>query len=201
MKHPERSFTTLHIRNMVCDRCIRVVREELTTRGVDVRAVELGQAEVRFRHRRPGMEKVRETLQRNGLDLIDSRRLRIVEKVKTTVLDLVRRERSGNESAPRISRVVGDATGLDYHYVSSLFSSVEQITIERYAILQRVERIKELIVYDELTLSEIADRLGYSSAQHLSNQFRQVTGLTPTAFRSLRKPARTPLDRVHQTRR
>ena len=96
----------------------------------------------------------------------------------------------------KLSAILEEKTGLDYHYLSSLFSAVEGITIERYAILQRIERVKELLIYDEKSLSEIAFEMGYSSVQHLSQQFKKITGLTPSHFKQLKENKRKPLDKL-----
>jgi AraC family transcriptional regulator len=184
---------TLYVKNMVCDRCIRVVQQELERIGLDVRNVTLGEVTVTGTSRDLPMEQIRKTLEDNGFELIEDRRARIIEQLKLAILKLVRET---GDRRTKYSAFLSRELGLDYHYLSTLFSSVENVTIEQYIIRQRVERAKELLKYGELTLSEIAYNLGYSSVQHLSSQFKHITGLTPTAFKRMTFNMRTPLDRL-----
>lgn len=186
----------LTIRNMVCDRCIRVVRDELTALGLDVRRVELGEAEVAAGRMPVDLDRIRTMLQENGFELIEDRRRKTVETIKREIIDLVHHRSSSSGKRPKLSEHLAAALRQDYHTISVLFSSMEGITIEQFFIRQRIERVKELLKYGEQTLSEIAWELGYSSVQHLSNQFRQVTGMTPSAFRKLGKTSRIPIDKV-----
>lgn len=186
----------LAIRNMVCDRCIRVVRDELTALGLDVRRVELGEAEVADGRKPVDLDRVRSMLQDNGFELIEDRRRKTVETIKREIIGLVHHRSSSSGRRPRLSDHLAAALRQDYHTISVLFSSMEGITIEQFFIRQRIERVKELLKYGEQTLSEIAWELGYSSVQHLSNQFRQVTGMTPSAFRKLGKASRIAIDKV-----
>jgi AraC-like DNA-binding protein len=185
--------TTLFVKNMVCDRCIRVVTEELRNLGLDIRSVLLGEVVVTGESRDLPLDRIQHALRNNGFELIEDRRARIIEEIKRTVIRLIR---EGSERNRKYSVQLSEGLGLDYHYLSSLFSSVENVTIEHFVILQRIERAKELLKYGELTLSEIAVELGYRSVQHLSNQFKSVTGLTPTQFKRIAVNTRTPLDRV-----
>lgn len=189
------SATTLYIKNMVCDRCIRVVREELTKLKLDVRSVALGEVVLTGQANKLPMEKIRSVLRDNGFELIEDRKAKTIERVKLAILELVR---GGDEEEKRLkySEHLSEKLGLDYNYLSTLFSSVESVTIEQYIILQKIERVKELLKYGELTLTEIAYMLGYSSVQHLSNQFKHVTGLTPSDFKAMAAPARRPLDHI-----
>ncbi len=186
--------TTLHIKNMVCDRCIRVVREELEGLGLTVADVQLGRAEVLPPATGLDLDAVRYTLETNGFELLQDRQAQLVDRIKTTIIDLIR---SGGleELHLNYSDYISRQVGRSYSYLSTLFSQVENLTIEKYLIIQKIEKTKELLIYDELTLSEISYRLGYSSPQHLSGQFKAVTGLTPTAFRR-GKAKRRPLDQV-----
>lgn len=188
--------TVLSIRNMVCDRCIRVVRDELTDLGLDVRRVELGEAEVADGSKPVDLDRIRTMLQENGFELIEDRRRKTVETIKHEVIDLVHHRPAASGKRPKLSTHLASALKQDYHTISVLFSSMEGITIEQFFIRQRIERVKELLKYGEQTLSEIAWELGYSSVQHLSNQFRQVTGMTPSAFRKMGKASRIPIDKV-----
>jgi AraC-like DNA-binding protein len=188
--------TTLHIRNMVCDRCIRVVREELEALHIDIRRITLGEAMVAGKLSPERLREIREALERNGFELIEDRRVRTVERIKLAALKLARND--DPERKRTASAFIAAELGQDYHSLSTLFTSMESITIEQFIILQKIERVKELLKYGELTLSEIAYRLGYSSVAHLSNQFKKVTGMTPSQFKKMITSTRTPLDRVSQ---
>lgn len=186
---------TLSIKNMVCDRCIRVVREELENLGYEVTHIELGTAVIRTA--KPfDKAKVHSVLRKNGFELLDDRRSRQIEQIRTTIIDLIYSDIHAGASHPKFPQILEQKIGLDYNYLSTLFSSHQGVTIEKFIILQKIERVKELLKYDELTLSEIAFKLGYSSISHLSNQFKKVTGLSPTAFKKLTNPTRTPLDKI-----
>ncbi len=188
-------MTTLFIKNMVCNRCIRVVGEELAKLGYQVHRIVLGEADVSSK--KPiDKEKIRGVLEANGFELIEDRRVKLIERIKVLVLKLVQNDYAKNPITINSSDYLARELGHDYHYLSSLFSSVENITIEQYTILQRIERVKELIKYGDMTLSEIAYATGYSSVQHLSNQFRKVTGMTPSYFKRLKQSLRKPLDHV-----
>jgi AraC family transcriptional regulator len=185
---------TLYIRNMVCPRCIKVVRDELAALGLDVRSVVLG--EVVLGGTDLPMDSIRAVLEKNGFELIEDKRAKLIENIKHAVLKLVRNDYEKNPIRLKDSEFIAREVGRDYHSLSSLFSSVENITIERYLILQRIEYAKELLKYGDLTLSEISYKLGYSSVQHLSSQFKSVTGMTPSQFRAMGPQHRHPIDSV-----
>ena len=195
-RNPGAASTTLYIKNMVCDRCIRVVREELTKMKLDVRSVLLGEVVVGGAAKDLPMQNIKSMLDRNGFELIEDRNAKTIEHIKLAILKFVREDREKKDKKVKLSEYFSKELGLDYHTLSTLFSSVENVTIEQYVILQRIELVKELLKYGELTLSEIAYKLGYSSVQHLSNQFKSVTGFTPTSFRTLTGQQRKPIDRV-----
>lgn|SRR5690554_2760968 len=187
-------MTTLFIKNMVCNRCIMVVQSEMDKLGLNVRNIKLGEVALDgelSEGKKITLEKTLETL---GFELIDDRKSRIIEKIKATIIDLVHRQ--DNETKNNLSDVLSHELHHDYNYLSNLFSEVESTTIEKYFIAQKIERVKELLVYDELSLSEIALRLNYSSVAYLSNQFKKVTGLTPSHFKQIREHKRKPLDKV-----
>ena len=188
--------TTLFIRNMVCNRCIKVVSEELQQLGLDVRSISLGEAIVAGNAWGRMLQKVKWALERNGFELIEDKRIKTIERIKLAVLKLVRIEAPENEFSGKYSDYIARELGQDYQGLSTLFSSMESVTIEQYIILQKIERVKELLKYGELTLSEISYKLGYSSVQHLSNQFKKVTGLTPSRFKKMIENTRKPLDKV-----
>lgn len=192
--------TILYVKNMVCDRCIRVVREELSRLGHDVRRVDLGEVELAGSLAPDDVHAIKEMLIRNGFELIEDRNARLIEAIKTAIIRLVHR-RSDEPMAMKYSEYLAREVGRDYHSLSVLFSSVESLTIEQYIIRQKIERVKEFLKYGDHTLSEIAAMMRYSSVQHLSSQFKSVTGLTPGEFkkRALTQPAsvsRLPIDKV-----
>jgi AraC family transcriptional regulator len=190
------SHTTLYIKNMVCPRCIKVVREELTQLGLDVRNVALGEVELTGEAKKLPLEKIRHVLHENGFELIEDKRVKTIESIKHAVLKLVQNDYDKNPIRLKDSEFIAREVGQDYHSLSTLFSSVEGITIEQYTILQKIERVKELLKYGELSVSEIAYTMGYSSVAHVSNQFKKVTGMTPSQFKKLGATHRHPIDRV-----
>ena len=187
-------MATLFIKNMVCNRCIMAVQSEMDKLGLNVKNIKLGEVALNGEL----SEGKKRTLEKNlvalGFELIDDRKSRIIEKIKATFIDLVHGQ--DNEMKNNLSDVLSRELHLDYNYLSNLFSEVEGTTIEKYFIAQKIERVKELLVYDELSLSEIALRLNYSSVAYLSNQFKKVTGLTPSHFKQVKEDKRKPLDKV-----
>ncbi len=188
--------SVLLIKNMVCNRCIKVVKEELERLGLDVRSIVLGEVVVNGNKKDLPYDEIKKVLEENGFELIEDRKAKKIEQIKLIILDLVRRDDEKNPLNENYSDYIVEKTGMDYHYLSNLFSSVENITIEQYIILQKIERAKELLKYGELTLSEIAFKLGYSSVQHLSNQFKKITGLTASQFKNMTGNTRKPLDKI-----
>jgi len=188
---------TLHIKNMVCNRCIKVVKEEMEKLNYGVEKIELGEVVISSDKDKFNLEKIKESLEENGFELFDSRNANIIERIKILIINSIHHQSIESFSDNNLSKEIVSETGLSYQYVSSLFSSTEGITIEKFIISQKIEKVKELLVYDELTLSEIAYNLGYSSVQHLSNQFKKITGLTPTYFKQLKEKKRKPLDKIN----
>lgn len=178
---------------MVCDRCKRVVAEELEKLGYEVVEVGLGEAEIASDT--PDLPAIRQVLETNGFELLDDRKTKLIEQVKLAVIALIH-ERPRMDLHVNTSDYIAEKVGLDYNYLSTLFSSSEGITIEKYVILQRVEKVKELLVYNELNLKEIAFQLGYSSVAHLSSQFKKITGLTPSHFKQVKEQKRKTIDKV-----
>lgn len=185
---------TLHIKNMVCDRCILVVGDVLHRCGIEPVRITLGEAVVQGPLDKELLSVVRQALEALGFELLEDRRQVLLEQIKRAVIQWVR---AGEErSAMRFSEYLERRLGRDYSALSKLFSEACGTTLEKYLIAQKIERTKELLSDRELTLSEIADRLGYSSVAYLSAQFKQVTGMTPSRFREQKHPDRRPLDRV-----
>ena len=189
------STTTLYIKNMVCDRCIRVVREELEKIGLRVKTVQLGEVTLSGK-KAWNFKRINSLLERNGFELIEDKSVHIIEEMKSELITLIRRDHEEQPLKETYSAFLSKTLGRNYHSLSKLFSSIENITIEQFIILQKIERAKELLKYGELTLSEIAYKMGYSSVQHLSNQFKKVTGLTPSHFRKLPMQLRQPIDKL-----
>ena len=185
----------LRIKNMVCPRCIRVVKEELDNLGYKTTIERLGLAEIEYTGDQPDLDEITGVLDKNGFELLIDKNAKIIEKMKTLIIDLIYQDRLDNMSS-NLSDYLAQKLNHDYSFLSTLFSSVESITIEKYFILQKIERVKELLIYDELSLSEIAYRLGYSNVQYLSNQFKKITGMSPSRFKSLRGRARHTIDKI-----
>jgi len=184
---PRISPTThvLHIKNMVCPQCVRVVSEDLAALGLRVGQVKLGYAEIKTAGRTPpDLVPIRAMLQAAGFELLEDARSQLVERMKNLLVELVHYT-PAQEPPQKLSDYLVQHLGRDYHYLSHLFSAEEGLTIEKFFIRQKVERAKELLSYGELNASQVAHELGYSSLAHFSNQFRQVTGLTPTNYLKL----------------
>jgi AraC family transcriptional regulator len=187
--------TIIHIKNMVCPRCIRVVREEFQKLGLHINRIELGEVEIEEIPDNDLREKVKAVLEENGFELIESQKVKIIENIKKAIIDLIYNEPENTSKRTPLSRYLARKIGFDYSYLSTLFSSIENVTIEKYFIHQRIERVKELLRYEEHTLSEIAYRLNYSSVHHLSAQFKQITGFSPSEFRRMVGLPRKPIDK------
>lgn len=179
---------------MVCDRCIRVVKEELEKAGLKVSHIALGEADIE-NDEAFNKDEITSVLKNAGFELLEDKNVKIIEKIKTLVIELVH-YRVPQKKDINLSEYISRNIGKDYHSLSTLFSQKEGITIEKYYILQKIEKVKELLIYGEHTLSEISYQLDYSSVAHLSNQFKQVTGLTPTEFKKLSGQGRKGIDMV-----
>jgi AraC-like DNA-binding protein len=184
----------LYIRNMVCNRCIMVVKSELEKLGHDPLHVQLGEVELKEDISGDELKVFKNRLDELGFELIDDSKSKLIEKIKLIVIQLI--HHGNGQMHQNYSEYLASKLNKEYNYLSHLFSEVEGTTIEKYIINQKIERVKELLVYNELTLSEIADSLGYSSVAHLSGQFRKVTGLTPSYFKQLKENKRKPLDLI-----
>lgn len=187
-------INTLFIKNMVCNRCIMVVQSELDKLGLDVKNIKLGEVILDKKLSDEEKQKLEEAIKPLGFEVIDDRKSRMIEKIKNIIIELVHHQ--DNDIKINLSDVLSSKLHHDYNYLSNLFSEVEGITIEKYFIAQKIEKVKELLVYDELSLSEIAFRLNYSSVAYLSNQFKKVTGLSPSHFKKIKEDKRKPLDEV-----
>ncbi len=191
------NFTTmkLYIKNMVCNRCIAAVKQELDKAGLHYTSVELGEAEIVETLAKEKMEALNNALHHIGFELIDNRKSLLIEKIKAAIIQLVRVAEEA-ELQDNLSQYLAKEMHHEYSYLSNLFSQIEGTTIEKYYILQKIERVKELLTYDELSIKEIALQMGYSSVAHLSAQFKKVTGLTPSFYKTIKENKRKNIDEV-----
>lgn len=186
---------TLFVKNMVCNRCIMVVQQILDKLNISYTSVHLGEINMKDEISKVLHDQLRDDLGEVGFELLDDRRHKLVEKVKNLLIERLYGE-VGVSMKVNFSTFLQQELTIDYNYLSNLFSQTEGVTIEQFIIMQRIERAKELLVYDELTLSEIAYKLDYSSVQHLSTQFKKITGLTPSHFKSIKEKKRKPIDNL-----
>ena len=177
---------------MVCARCIRIVREELRNIGLVVTSVSLGKATVE--NKNVSLTEIKEVLLRNGFDLIEDKNLALVEEVKTLLIEKINGE--GDLMKFKLSVYLEQQLNKKYSFISRVFSRVKGKTIERYFIELKIEKVKELIDYNELSFSEIAFRLGYSALQHLSSQFKRMTGISMSAYRENKNKKRISIDSI-----
>jgi AraC-like DNA-binding protein len=184
----------IYIKNMVCIRCKMVVKSELEKLGLHYSIVELGEAEVRENISDEQMASLDIGLRKTGLELMDDKKSILVEKIKTIIIEQV--HYNDDQIKINLSDYLSEKLNHNYSYLANLFSEVKGTTIENFFLAHKIEKVKELLVYDELTLTEIAYRLHYSSVAHLSNQFKKMTGLTPSHFKNLRHKRRETLENL-----
>ena len=184
----------INIKNMVCKRCIMVVGQIFKNAGIEDAKVQLGRVAVESDISEKQLEQITQNLNSTGFEIINSRTVQLVEQIKTVTINYIYNN-SGDKKL-NFSTFLSSELNLDYKYLSTLFSSVENISIEHYMINLKVERVKELLVYDEKTLSEIAHEMGYSSVAHLSGQFKKVTGFTPSYFKNLGEQKRKSISEI-----
>ena len=189
-------MTKLYIKNMVCPRCIKVVREELEKLNLTPLSVKLGEVELAESEDKVDLTKIGQALLKEGFELLEDNNAKLIESIKTTIINAIRGYKKIDLSSVIFSTLLTESLGKEYTSLSSLFSKVESITIEQYIILQKIEMAKELLTYGELTLSEIAYLLGYSSVQHLSRQFKKVTGMTASNFAKKFPSKRKSIDKL-----
>jgi AraC-like DNA-binding protein len=184
----------LFIRHMVSQRCKMVVKAELKKLGLWYVFVDLGTIEVKGEITDEQHEQLKANLLKSGLELLDDKKSILIERIKNAVIEMIH----FNEELPKtnFSDFISKKVGYDYTYLSNLFSEAKGITLQQYIIMHRIERVKEFLIYDELTLTEISYRLQYSSVAHLSNQFKKVTGLTPSFYKQLKHKRRGNLENL-----
>ena len=184
-----------NIKNMVCARCIKTVTGIFQSAGADIKTVRLGFVELNNDLSNEQLNVIRKQLADDGFELLDDQKVKLIEQIKNEIIMLVHYGEL-DELKVNLSTFLSNKLHKDYNYLSNLFSSVESTTIEQYFILQKIEKVKELLVYDEFSLSQIAFKLGYSSVAHLSNQFKKVTGFTPSDFKKQKGHHRSHLDKL-----
>ncbi|HCN84289.1 MAG TPA: AraC family transcriptional regulator [Sphingobacteriaceae bacterium] len=174
----------LYIRNMVCIRCKMIVKQELKKLSLHYVIVELGEVEILEDISPLQLEELNKALLKFGLELMDNKKSILIEKIKKVIVELI--HYTDEPEKINFSDYLSEKLNHNYTYLANLFSEVVGINIEHYIIIHKIERVKELLVYDELSLTEISYKLHYSSVAHLSNQFKKITGLTPSHFKKLK---------------
>lgn len=184
----------LYIKYMVSLCCIKMVKTDLDKLDIKHGTVELGEVEVTNTITEEQRSDLKKQLSKSGFDLMDDPKSILIEKIKNLIIDMV--HNSKNFPTVNYSNYISEKLDYDYTYLSSMFSDAKGITIENYIIRHKIERVKELLLYDELTLTQISYELDYSSVAHLSRQFKKVTGLTPTYFKQMKNKKRIPIEKV-----
>ncbi|HLP33695.1 MAG TPA: AraC family transcriptional regulator [Bacteroidia bacterium] len=184
----------LYIKFMVSNRCIMAVKEELKKLGLHYIIVDLGEVEIMENLSPEKLQQLKAGLNSTGLDLMDDKKSILIEKVKNIITEMIHH----SESTPKTnySDYISEKMNYDYTYLSNIFSEVKGITIQQFIIIHKIEKVKELLLYDELSLTEISYRLHYSSVAHLSNQFKKLTGLSPSQFKQLKNNRRIPIEEI-----
>ncbi len=194
MNNPDNiSTTTIHIKNMLSRCCLKVIRDEFERNNINVNNIRLGEATISFDKHEISLEKISLLLKEMKFELVVSREAKIINKIKTVVIELIH-HLNNVDSIVRKSEYLVEMLGMSYQQLSKIFSKHEPITLERYIILNKIERIKELLMYDEYTLSEIAYMMDYSSVQYLSNQFKKETGFSVSDYKKSGMNLKRPLE-------
>ena len=189
---PTYCLLKLYIKNMVCLRCQMAVKSELEKLGLHHTRVELGETEIMEDLSAEQRDNLSASLKKIGLELLDDKKNVMVEKIKTIIIELI--HYNEDQIKTNLSDYLSEKLHHNYTYLSNLFSEIKGTSIEKYYLSNKIEKVKELLVYDELSLTEIAWKLHYSSVAHLSNQFKKMTGLTPSHFKNLKNKNRSVLD-------
>ncbi|MCE5175128.1 MAG: AraC family transcriptional regulator [Bacteroidales bacterium] len=184
----------LYVKYMVSLRCKMLVKEELKKLGIPFVVVDLGAVEIMGELTQDQHDQLKMNLLQSGLELLDNKKSILIEKIINVIVEMIHY----SEEVPKVnySDFISEKLGYDYTYLSNIFSEVKGITIQQFIIIHKIERVKELLLYDELNLSEISYKLNYSSVAHLSNQFKKVTGLTPSYYKKLKKKRMANLENV-----
>jgi len=181
------------VKYMVSLRCILKVKEELKKLGIWYVVVDLGVIEILEEISDEQREQLKKNLKKSGLELLDDNKSILIERIKNVVVEMIHY----SEELPKVnfSDYISEKLGYDYTYLSNIFSEVKGITLQQYIIIHRIEKVKEMLLYDELNLTEISYRLQYSSVAHLSNQFKKITGLTPSFYKQMKHKQKRVLKR------
>ena len=184
----------LYIKYMVSLRCKMMVKEELKKMGLRYVVIDLGMVEILEDITPPQREQLKENLLQSGLELLDSKKSILIEKIKNVIIEMIHY----SDEFPKVnySDYISEKLDYDYTYLANLFSEVKGITIQQFIIYHKIERVKELLLYDELNLTEISHKLHYSSVAHLSNQFKKVTGLSPSFYKQLKQKRKSNLENM-----
>jgi AraC-like DNA-binding protein len=186
------SNTTIHIKNMVCPRCIKAVETTLTRFRISYSEVKLGEVILNKNLGSDERNELSENLKNQGFEMLDDKKSQLIEKIKNSIIEIVHHQDDPHKIG-HLSDQLPRLLGHSYSYLSSFFSEMEGITIEKYLILQKIEKAKELLSYSEMNVSEISYQLNYSSSQHLSRQFKSITGMSPSEFSKEKSTERKPL--------
>ncbi len=194
MQTIEKTVMVLYVKYMVSLRCKMVVKEELKKLGLRYVAVDLGTVEILEDITLEQREQLKKNLLRSGLELLDDKKNILIEKIKNVIIEMIHY----SDELPKVnySDYISEKLEYDYTYLANTFSEVKGITIQQFIIIHKIERVKELLLYDELNLTEISYKLHYSSVAHLSNQFKKITGLSPSFYKRLRKKRKVNLENV-----
>ena len=184
----------LYIKNMVSNSCKTIVKSEIKKLGLNPVLIELGEVEISDIIVREQRNQLNVNLQKLGLELLDNKKSMIIESIKNRIIELV--HFTDKRLKVKLSFYLSDKLRYDYTYLANIFSENQGITIEQFFINHKIERVKELLVYNEISLTEIADKMQYSSVSHLSNQFKKIAGLTPSKYKQLRLKKRIPLEEM-----
>lgn len=184
----------LYVKYMVSVRCKMAVKEELKRMGLHFMLVDLGEIEIVEDISMAQREELKMALLQSGLELIDNKKMTLIERIKNVIIEMVHY----SDKFPKVnySDYISQKLNHDYTYLSNIFSEMKGITIQQFIIIHKIERAKELMLYDELNLTEISYRLDYSSAAHLSNQFKKITGFSPSHFKHLKEKRRQPIEEI-----
>lgn len=189
-----KELTTLSIKHMVCPRCITTVRSIAESLGLEVVSIVLGEFTVKGKISEKTMQVFKEQLEASGFSILVSREQKLINRIKTLIVERIHYQ--DEVPAVKLSSYLSDKLRHDYGYLSKIFSSVEAVTIERYQTAQRIERAKELLSYNEVSITEVAEWLGFSSLPHFSSHFKRETGLAPKEFKRVKHPERRSLDSI-----
>ena len=182
----------VHIKNMVCPRCIATVEDLFKELNIKILAIQLGEISILNEINESQKSQLKEILIKNGFELLEDNKSKLIGQIKSIVVDQIHHK--SEYLNINFSTLLSEKLNHEYTSLSRLFSSVEGITIERFTLKQKIEKVKELLFYNQLSLSEIAFQMNYSSSAHLSAQFKKETGMTPSEFKKIRKPSHQPLD-------